>query len=178
MLEQEIVPFAETLRDPAARERYLELDGPSALASFRAAMAKPVEAMLEFVLQTRRMRRRHGPEGERALMALYYRTSAALACARQLGRSTRRWRPSAASAREADPDGGSGSAHADDQHRPRQVPQGSRRWCAGRESRSWWLRREPSVRNIVSPLISGPARRAARGINRSGRPGPTLRAGA
>jgi len=74
VLEQEIVPFAETLRDPAARERYLALDRAVRTGAVPAELTKPLEAMLELVLQTRRIRLRHGPDGERALTDLFYRT--------------------------------------------------------------------------------------------------------
>jgi hypothetical protein len=74
VLEQEVGPFAETLRDPAARERYLALDRAVRGGVVPADLVKPLEAMLELVLQTRRIRQRHGPEGEQALNELFYRT--------------------------------------------------------------------------------------------------------
>jgi hypothetical protein len=74
VLTSEIVPFAETLRDPGLRERYGELHAAVQAGAVPGSMVGLVEALAELVLQTQRVRRRHGPEAERALSALYYRT--------------------------------------------------------------------------------------------------------
>jgi hypothetical protein len=74
VLEQEVAPFAETLRDPALRARYLELAGAVATGQVPAALVGLIEALAELVLQAPTARRRHGPEAVRVLTALYYRT--------------------------------------------------------------------------------------------------------
>jgi hypothetical protein len=74
VLTSEIVPFAATLRDPALRERYGLLHAAVATGSVPADLVGLVEALAELLLQTQRVRRQHGPEAERALAALYYRT--------------------------------------------------------------------------------------------------------
>ena len=74
VLAEEVQPFAHTLKDPEARERYLELDRAVQTGLVPPPLVRPLEAMLELVLQTRRVRQRHGPEAEQALTELFYRT--------------------------------------------------------------------------------------------------------
>jgi hypothetical protein len=70
----EVGPFAETLGDPALRARYGELHAAAAGGHVPPGLVGLVEALAELLLQTQRVRRRHGPEAERALSALYRRT--------------------------------------------------------------------------------------------------------
>jgi hypothetical protein len=74
VLDAEIPPFAATLRDPELRARYEALHAAVQGGAVPADLVGLVEALAELVLQTQRVRRRHGPEAERALTALYYRT--------------------------------------------------------------------------------------------------------
>lgn len=74
VLLQEIRPFAATLKDPAARERYLALDRAAEAGAIPTALVPALEAMLELVLQTRRLRQRHGPEAEQTIGELFHRT--------------------------------------------------------------------------------------------------------
>lgn len=74
VLSAEVLPFAATLADPALRARYEELHAALPTGSVPPSLVGLVEAMVELMLQTQRVRRRHGPEAERALTALYYRT--------------------------------------------------------------------------------------------------------
>jgi hypothetical protein len=74
VLVEEILPFAETLGDPGLRARYVELHAAAEAGRVPAELTGLASALAELLLQTQRVRRRHGPEGERALTALYYRT--------------------------------------------------------------------------------------------------------
>lgn len=74
VLSAEIAAFAATLGDPGLRDRYAELAAAVETGSVPPSLVGLVEAMAELVLQTQRVRRRHGPEAERALTAVYYRT--------------------------------------------------------------------------------------------------------
>ena len=79
VLVEEVRPFAEALGDPAARRRYDRLDAAVRSGVVPEALVPPLEAMLELVLQTQRVRRRHGPEAEQALVGLLARTPRGLA---------------------------------------------------------------------------------------------------
>lgn len=74
VLAAEVLPFAATLKDPDLQARYAEVHAAVLTGHIPAALVGLVEALAELVLQTQRVRRRHGPEAERALTALYYRT--------------------------------------------------------------------------------------------------------
>ena len=74
VLGAEILPFAAVLKDPAARQRYRSLDRAVRQGLVPADQVRSLEAMLELVLQTQRIRRRHGPDAERALIELFNRT--------------------------------------------------------------------------------------------------------
>ncbi|MBV9358339.1 MAG: hypothetical protein JO023_22730 [Chloroflexi bacterium] len=60
--------------DPAARARYAELSVAVAQGDIPAALLPPLETMLELMLQTQRVRRRHGAEAEAALQDVLART--------------------------------------------------------------------------------------------------------
>ena len=74
VLAEEILPFAAVLKDPAARERYARLDEAVRAGLVPTELVPSLEAMLELVLQTRRLRQRHGHEAEQAAGELFYRT--------------------------------------------------------------------------------------------------------
>ncbi len=74
LLATEALEFAETLKDAATRSRYVELSEGAAAGQVPERLVPSLEAMLELLLQTQQTRRRHGPEGERALSDLFYRT--------------------------------------------------------------------------------------------------------
>ena len=70
-----VVPaFAKTLKDPAARERYAELDRAAQGGLVPTHLVPSLEALLELVLQARRVRQQHGSEAEHVLSDLFYRT--------------------------------------------------------------------------------------------------------
>jgi hypothetical protein len=74
ILIEECPAFAGTLRDPSARARYVELDGAVRDGAVPPHLVRSLETMLELLLQTQRVRLRHGPEAEPALTDLFYRT--------------------------------------------------------------------------------------------------------
>lgn len=74
VLADEVEAFARTLRDPDARQRYLQLAAAARQGVVPPDLAGLLAAMLELVLQTQRVRRTHGPEAEQALAELFYRT--------------------------------------------------------------------------------------------------------
>jgi hypothetical protein len=74
VLAEEAEAFTRTLKDPDARERYAGLADAAREGAVPASLIGSVEAMLELVLQTQRIRRLHGPEAEKALLELFYRT--------------------------------------------------------------------------------------------------------
>jgi hypothetical protein len=74
ILAGEIPDFAATLKDPVSRERYLELDRAAREGVVPERLVASLEAMLELLLQTQRVRRRHGPDAEHVLSELFYRT--------------------------------------------------------------------------------------------------------
>jgi hypothetical protein len=74
VLAEEVLPFAATLKDPDARERYVDLGRSIEAGSVPRPLVPALEAMLELILQTRRLRQRHGPDAEQALTDLFYRT--------------------------------------------------------------------------------------------------------
>jgi hypothetical protein len=75
ILLQDVPAFARTLRDPASRERYAALAEAVEGGVVPAALVPALETMLELALQTRAIRQRHGPDAERALSDLFFRTS-------------------------------------------------------------------------------------------------------
>ena len=74
ILAQDVPAFARTLKDPASRERYALLAEAVETGSVPAELHGPLETMLELALQTKAIRNRHGPDAERALADLYFRT--------------------------------------------------------------------------------------------------------
>jgi len=74
VLAAEVAAFAQTVRDPAARERYAQLEQAVRAGRVPPALVRALEPLLELLLQTQRIRRQHGPEAEEALLALFYRT--------------------------------------------------------------------------------------------------------
>ena len=74
VLAEEILAFATVLKDPEARQRYARLDEAVRAGTVPPDLVPSLEAMLELVLQTRRLRLRHGHEAEQAASELFYRT--------------------------------------------------------------------------------------------------------
>jgi hypothetical protein len=82
VLAEEAEAFTRTLKDPDARERYARLAQAAREGAVPPALVGSLEAMLELVLQTQRIRRLYGPEMERALSDLFYRTPRGVALKR------------------------------------------------------------------------------------------------
>ncbi len=74
ILRQDVPGFARTLKDPASRERYTALAEAVEAGVVPAELHRSLEAMLELALQTKAVRRRHGPDAEKTLTDLYFRT--------------------------------------------------------------------------------------------------------
>jgi hypothetical protein len=74
VLAEEAEAFTRTLKDPDARERYARLAEAARQGAVPPALIGSLEAMLELVLQTQRILRLYGPETERVLSDLFYRT--------------------------------------------------------------------------------------------------------
>jgi len=74
ILAEDVPVFGRTLKDPASRERYARLADALATGSVPAELVPSLEAMLELMLQTKSVRRRHGPDEERLLTDLFFRT--------------------------------------------------------------------------------------------------------
>jgi hypothetical protein len=79
ILLQDVPAFARTLKDPASRERYAALAEAVEGGAVPAELFGPLETMLELALQTKAIRNRHGPDGERALTDLFFRTGRGVA---------------------------------------------------------------------------------------------------
>lgn len=74
ILREDVPAFARTLKDPTVRARYEALAAAVEDGAVPPELHPVLEAMLELALQTHAVRRRHGPEAERTLTDLYYRT--------------------------------------------------------------------------------------------------------
>jgi len=74
LLREDVPAFARTVKDAAARDRYLALADAVDQGEVPPELAFALEAMLELALHTRAIRRRHGPDAERTLTDLYFRT--------------------------------------------------------------------------------------------------------
>lgn len=75
LLGEQVAEFAETLTEPAARERYFALAEAVDQGEVPPDLAGPLAALLDLLLQTGRVRQQRGPEAEQALTAVYYRTA-------------------------------------------------------------------------------------------------------
>jgi hypothetical protein len=74
LLLEDVPAFARTVKDPAVRERYLALAAAVKEGAVPQALLFSLEAMLELAIQTKAVRRRHGPDAERTLTDLFFRT--------------------------------------------------------------------------------------------------------
>ena len=74
LLLQDVPAFARNLKDPASQARYAALAEAVANGEVPDQLARALETMLELALQTKAIRNRHGPDAERALSDLYFRT--------------------------------------------------------------------------------------------------------
>ena len=74
ILAQDVPAFARTLKDPASQARYAALAEAVATGVVPPELHGPLETMLELALQTKAIRNRHGPDAERALADLFFRT--------------------------------------------------------------------------------------------------------
>jgi hypothetical protein len=89
LLREDVPAFARTLRDPSSRERYAALGEAVEAGSVPSELLGALETMLELALQTRAVRNRHGPDAERALSDLFFRTARGAAL-RQAARDVNR----------------------------------------------------------------------------------------
>lgn len=74
VLAVEIPAFLDRLVDPDSRAHYQTLARAVADGSVPPRLVGFLETLLELLLPTQRIRRQHGPDAERALSALFYRT--------------------------------------------------------------------------------------------------------
>ena len=74
LLLEDVPAFARTVKDPAVRDRYLALGQAVEDGAVPQDLLFALEAMLELALQTKAVRRRHGPDAERTLTDLFFRT--------------------------------------------------------------------------------------------------------
>ena len=79
ILAQDVPAFARTLKDPASQARYAALAEAVETGSVPAELLGPLVTMLELALQTKAIRNRHGPDAERVLSDLYFRTGRGVA---------------------------------------------------------------------------------------------------
>ena len=89
ILREDVPAFARTLRDPTSRERYAALGEAVEAGSVPSELLGALETMLELALQSRAVRNRHGPDAERALSDLFFRTERG-AAQRQAARDVNR----------------------------------------------------------------------------------------
>ena len=89
LLREDVPAFARTVKDPAARERYLALAQAVEEGTVPPELLFALEALLELALQTKAIRRRHGPDAEKVLTDLFYRTGRGAAL-RQAARDVNR----------------------------------------------------------------------------------------
>jgi hypothetical protein len=75
ILVQDVPAFARTLKDPASQARFVALAEAVETGVVPAELHGSLETMLELALQTKAIHRRHGPDAERALSDLFFRTS-------------------------------------------------------------------------------------------------------
>lgn len=74
ILLQDIPAFARNLKDPASQARYAALAEALTTGAVPAELVRALDTMLELVLQSKAIRNRHGPDAERTLTDLYFRT--------------------------------------------------------------------------------------------------------
>ena len=74
LLVEDVPAFSQTLKDSAARERYAQLAVAAEAGVVPAELIVSLEAMLELMLQTRAVRQRHGPDAEKILTDLFFKT--------------------------------------------------------------------------------------------------------
>lgn len=74
LLTAELRALAATLRDPVARDRYLDLAKEVESGEIGGERLGDLERVLELTLETGRARRMQGADGERALLGVYGRT--------------------------------------------------------------------------------------------------------
>lgn len=74
LLLQDVPAFARNLKDPASQARYAALAEAVAAGEVPIDLVRSLETMLELALQSKAIRNRHGPDAERTLSDLYFRT--------------------------------------------------------------------------------------------------------
>ncbi|MDP8922757.1 MAG: hypothetical protein M3O34_07755 [Chloroflexota bacterium] len=74
LLIVDVPAFSRTLKDPAARERYAALANAAGRGVVPPELLVSLAAMLELMLQTRAVRQRHGPDAEKLLTDLFFKT--------------------------------------------------------------------------------------------------------
>jgi hypothetical protein len=74
ILKLDVPAFGRTLKDPAAQKRYAALAEAVETGEVPAGLQRSLETMLELALQTKAIHRRHGPDAEKTLTDLYFRT--------------------------------------------------------------------------------------------------------
>jgi hypothetical protein len=75
LLLQDVPAFARNLKDPASQARYAALAEAVAAGEIPTELERSLQTMLELALQSKAIRNRHGPDAERTLSDLYFRTS-------------------------------------------------------------------------------------------------------
>lgn len=74
LLLQDVPAFARNLKDPASQARYAALAEAVAAGEVPTDLVRSLETMLELALHSKAVRNRHGPDAERTLSDLYFRT--------------------------------------------------------------------------------------------------------
>ncbi|MFY9825121.1 MAG: hypothetical protein WAM82_27330 [Thermoanaerobaculia bacterium] len=74
VLGEELATLAASLQNPTARAPYEELAAAVASGEVEEEHLRRLEGILEMTLQTGRVRRLHGAQGEQALLRLFHRT--------------------------------------------------------------------------------------------------------
>lgn len=74
ILLEDVPAFARTLRDPASQARYAALVEAVRRAQSHRTCCRPSKRCWSSALQTKAIRHRHGPDIERAMTDLYFRT--------------------------------------------------------------------------------------------------------
>jgi hypothetical protein len=74
ILLEDVPAFARTLKDTGSQSRYAALAEAVEGGTVPPDLLPALETMLELALQTKAVRHRHGPDAERTLSDLYFRT--------------------------------------------------------------------------------------------------------